>query len=370
MKDFQGIIFTYNATPELRELVAHRTAASLPFCGRYRLIDFSLSSLRNAGILDVGVIMQRDYQSLLDHLGGGKEWDMSRSVGGLRLLPPFGLPEYHRGSYTGTMEALNGVYTFITLNSKKYFVLMIGHLCANIDIAAACRQHLQSSAEITAVCAHKAPDKLQHRFVPDKDGFSRRIRYDCADEGEGLPSLETYIINKETLVALMDYCRAGGLCSFHRDAIANYLREGGKIGIYTHSGYAKTIRSIPVYLEASMDMLESENRASLFPASRPVLTKKREGVSTYYGEKASSRNSLIGDDCIIEGCVENSIIFSGSRVAEGAVIKNCIIMSGGDVGPSAQLNYVIADKNVSFSGGARITGCASLPVVAPKFTKV
>lgn len=107
MSDFHGIIFAYGSVNELGELVKTRTAASLPFCGRYRLIDFALSSMMNAGIHDVGVIMQRDYQSLLDHIGSGKDWDMGRRIGGLRMLPPFGLPEYHRGDYTGTIEALN-----------------------------------------------------------------------------------------------------------------------------------------------------------------------------------------------------------------------------------------------------------------------
>src|SRR5574344_838255 len=96
---FRGIIFAYSACPELRTLTAARTAASLPFCGRYRLIDFALSAMRNAGVLNVGVIMQRDYQSLLDHIGSGKAWDMSRRTGGLRLLPPFGLAEDRTGNY-------------------------------------------------------------------------------------------------------------------------------------------------------------------------------------------------------------------------------------------------------------------------------
>ena len=99
MKDFHGIIFAYSAAPELRELVTHRTAASMPIFGRYRVIDFSLSSLMNAGIHDVGVIMQRDYQSLMDHIRNGKSWDMSRKDGGVRLLPPFGMPGYHSGNY-------------------------------------------------------------------------------------------------------------------------------------------------------------------------------------------------------------------------------------------------------------------------------
>ena len=131
MNNYQGIIFAYKSYPELRELVAERTAASLPICSRYRLIDFSLSSLRNAGIVDVGVIMQRDYQSLLDHLGSGKPWDMSRRTGGLRMLPPFGLPAHHRGDYSGTIEALNAVSSYIEEIPKKYIVLMIGNLCAN-----------------------------------------------------------------------------------------------------------------------------------------------------------------------------------------------------------------------------------------------
>ena len=124
MSDFHGIIFAYGSVPELGELVRNRTASSLPFCGRYRLIDFALSALMNAGIHDVGVIMQRDYQSLLDHLGSGKDWDMGRRLGGLRMLPPLGLPEYHQGDYTGTIEALNAVSTYIRELSAKYIVML------------------------------------------------------------------------------------------------------------------------------------------------------------------------------------------------------------------------------------------------------
>ena len=133
MRNYHGIIFAYQTTPELRELVSARSAASLPFCGRYRLIDFPLSSMRNAGILDCGVIMQRNYQSLLDHIGSGKAWDMSRRSGGLRMLPPFGLPEYHTGNYIGTIEALNAVSTYVRDIPQKHVVLMLGSMVANIN---------------------------------------------------------------------------------------------------------------------------------------------------------------------------------------------------------------------------------------------
>lgn len=366
MKDFHGIIFAYSAAPELRDLVGARTAASLPFCGRYRLIDFALSSMRNAGILDVGIIMQRDYQSLLDHIGSGKAWDMSRRTGGLRMLPPFGLPEYHTGNYTGTIEALNAVATYIRDIPQKYLVLLLGNMCANIDLLPPMRQHRRSGAEITAICADHNPPDSHHRYVVGEDGLVKQILFDRTGEGEGLPSLEGYIINKDTLLKMMDECKARNQYSFHKNAVAAFLAEGGKMDTYVHPGYAVAIRSVEAYYQASMDMLKTEYRRQMFPADRPVRTKAHEEVSTYYGEAAVSRNSLVADNCKIEGSIENCIIFSGARIEKGARLRNCIVMRGGIVGANADLDYVIADKYCSFSAGTVLTGNSRLPIVVPK----
>lgn len=370
MKDFHGIIFAYSAAPELRELVGVRTAASLPFCGRYRLIDFALSSMRNAGILDVGVIMQRDYQSLLDHIGSGKAWDMSRRNGGLRMLPPFGLPEYHRGNYAGTIEALNAVASYIQDIPQKYLVLLLGNLCANIDLTEVMKQHKRSGAEITAICADHTPAQSHHRYVVGEDGFVTQVYFDRTDDGEGLPSLEGYIVNKDVLLKMMDDCRAKNLYRFHKDAVAAFLAEGGRMDTYVHHGYAVAIRSVEAYYKASMDMLKPENRRQIFPADRPVRTKTHEEVSTYYGETAVSRNSLVADNCMIEGSLENCIVFSGARVERGAKLRNCIIMRGGIVGEGASLDCVIADKYCSFSAGTVLTGNAKLPMVVPKDSRI
>lgn len=370
MKDFHGIIFAYSAAPELRELVGVRTAASLPFCGRYRLIDFALSSMRNAGILDVGVIMQRDYQSLLDHIGSGKAWDMSRRDGGLRMLPPFGLPEYHRGNYAGTIEALNAVGSYVRDIPQKYLVLLLGNLCANIDLSKVMKQHKRSGAEITAICADHTPAQSHHRYVVGQDGFVTQVYFDRSDDGEGLPSLEGYVINKDTLLKMMDDCRAKNLYRFHKDAVAAFLAEGGRMGTYVHPGYAVAVRTVEAYYKASMDMLKPECRRQIFPADRPVRTKVHEEVSTYYGEGAVSRNSLVADNCMIEGSVENCIIFSGARIERGAKLRNCIIMRGGIVGEGAALDCVIADKYCSFSAGTILTGNAKLPMVVPKGSRI
>lgn len=368
MKDFHGMIFAYSASPELSVLVKDRTAASLPFCGRYRLIDFALSSMRNAGILDVGVIMQRDYQSLLDYMGSGKTWDMSRHSGGLRMLPPFGLPEYHTGNYTGTIEALNAVSTYINGISEKYIVLMLGNLCANIDLSAPMEQHRRSGAEITAICGEGPCGDSRYRFVQGEDGFVSQISF--GGEDGGATSLEAYVINKSTLLGMMEQCKQHNLYRFHKDALSAFMERGGRMDVYLHRGYSSAIRSIPAYYKASMDMLKKENRDKLFSAELPVRTRDVEEVSTYYGVRASSRNCLVADNCIIEGDMENCIVFSGVRVAPGVTLRDSIIFSGCELGKWTELDCVIADKYCTFAPGTTLIGSSGLPFVVPKHSSI
>ena len=370
MVDFHGIIFAYSASPALGELVKRRTAASLPFCGRYRLIDFALSSLKNAGIKDVGVIMQRDYQSLLDHIGSGKAWDMSRKSGGLRMLPPFGLPDYHNGQYAGTIEALNAVSSYIRDIPQKYIVMLRGNVCANIDLTAAIKEHFASGATITAICTERCHPWNYYKYITDGDGAVSKLLCHAEPETEGITSLGGYILDKETLLAMMDSCRKTNGHYLHTDALSAFLADGGKMHVYVHPGYVKTIRTVDDYYSANMDMLAGANRASVFPAERPVRTRAHEEVSTYYGDQSSSVNSLVGDNCIIEGSIENCIVFPGCRIAQGTTLKNCIIMKGTRIGQCSDLENVIADKYVEISHGLTLKGSPSLPIVIPKRAKV
>lgn len=370
MTNLHGIILAYHTAPGLGELVNRRTAASLPFCGRYRLIDFSLSAMQNAGIHDVGVIMRRDYQSLLDHIGSGKEWDMSRKRGGLRLLPPFGQPENRSGEYEGVVEALCGVESYIRNIKQDYVVLTRGNLAASVDIGAVMTRHLESGADVTAVCTRSVPRETHQRFVPDEDGFAAEMLCRQNGHGPGYATLEMYILSKETLLRFMERGLSGMRYRFHRDALRGLLADGGKIALYVHPGYAVHLFTVDGYYRANMDMLLPENRASLFPPERPVRTKGRSDVSTYYGESASSRNSLLADGCFIEGRVENSILFRGVRVARDAVVKNCILMQDTRVGEGAELKYVISDKNAEISSFTTLTGSPRLPLVLPKRSKI
>ncbi|PKM74115.1 MAG: glucose-1-phosphate adenylyltransferase subunit GlgD [Firmicutes bacterium HGW-Firmicutes-16] len=367
MADLHGLIYAFHSSPALGDLVMPRTSASLPFCSRYRLIDFALSSMANAGVRGVGVIMQRDYQSLLDHMGSGKDWDLSRLSGGLRLLPPFGMHGSSLGEYKGGMEALSAVRAYINDIKQNYVVIFRGDLAANIDLKDVFDAHLSSGCQITAVCAENAcKGGGDIRFIPDTQGNSKKMLFSNFNENGALSTTEVYVINKSLLVNLVDWCHSNGKLHFHRDALTHYLNEGGTVGLYVHKGYTARICSVSDYYSANMDMLKAEYRNDLFNDDNPIYTKGRSSVSTYYGEDAFSRNSLVADGCYIEGELTNCVLFRGVRVKKGAKLKDCVIMQDSVVGENVSLSHVIADKYTVFSDGLALSGSHVLPIIVPK----
>lgn len=363
MTDVHAIVYAYHSSPGLGELTRQRTNASLPFAGRYRLIDFALSSLSNAGVRDVGVIMQRDYQSLLDHLGSGKAWDLSRRRGGMRLLPPFG---NSRGDYTGTAEALNAVIGYVRDIPQEHVILMPADILCNPDMSAAVRQHLRSGCGVTAVCTRATPSGTHYRFTTDENGRVRQILFRQVGEGLGVAALEIYVVRKDVLLAILDRCERENRFHFHRDGLAAWLADGGDMDTVLYDGYFARIDAVQDYFAASMDMLKRKPRASLFPPDRPVRTKERADVSTYYGEHACVENSLVADGCILDGTVKNCILFRGVRVEAGAALENCIIMQDTVVSAGSRLKYIIADKNVRVAPRVTLMGSEKLPLVIPK----
>ncbi len=370
--DLHGIIYTLSSEPALRELVEHRNSASIPFGGRYRLIDFALSAMVNAGIRDVGVIMERDYQSLLDHLSNGADWGLARRSGGLRLLPPFGLPDAHSGHFGGCMEALRSVRSYIQEDiPQEDVVLCAADWAGNIDLNQAVEVHRRTGAEITAVCSEGYGPFAHHRLVPDGDGFARTLLFSEGGPGPGLFSREIYIIKRELLLELMDYCSDANHNHFHRDAIAHYLATGGKIAIYEHNAYARRIVSVRDYFDASMELFQPQVMAELFPADGlPIRTKERAEASTYYSDTALVRRSLVADGCYIEGELENCILFRGVHVAKGASLKNCVVMQDTVIESGATLHCVIADKDCVVTEGCFLAGSERLPLVIPKGERV
>jgi len=373
MKDLHGLIFAYRSDSALRELTVHRNTCSVPFGGRYRVIDFALSNLVNAGVSDVGLIVQASYQSLLDHVGSGKDWDLSRKRGGLRILPPFSYADTHgiqEGSYRGRMDALAGVGDYLENIRQDYIALVGGNQVANIPMADVFRQHLDSGADITVVCS------------PQLQGAPSGSVYVTAGTGgrvvdvavhpatpTGYESLEIYILSKSLLLSLVGHCASHNISSFGHGVLQSMVNTL-KIYPYLFDGFAPRLQSVPAYFQANMALLDPAVRAQLFDPARPIRTKDRSDPSTYYAPGARSVNSLVGDGCIIDGEVENSVLFRGVRIEKGARVSNSILMQGAVVKAGAVLNYVIADKNVTVGAGRMLMGSDTYPLAIAKNAEV
>lgn len=369
LTNLHAIIFTNQAESDLRELTESRSMSSVPYGGRYRMIDFMLSNCTNAGITDVGLLLQENYQSLLDHVESGKDWDLARKRGGLRLLPPFS-QKAGSGNPRGTMEALANVISYVQEIRQEYVLLADGDVAINIDLAKAFEAHLASGADVTPICTtHYTGDPTcSTYFVPQEDGKVDVLRN--PDEAVGLECLNIYIMSKEFLVHNVKYCASRNLYSLSRHVLIPN-RDTLKIVPYVFNGYAARLTSVTSYYERSMDLLKPECMESLFlSGGRKIFSKDRTDASTYYAPESNVKMSVIADGCIIEGTVENSIIFRNVKIAKGAVVKNCILMKGDSVGENANISYVIADKDVSISANSTLAGHETYPLLIAKGSKI
>jgi len=371
MNNLHGIIFAYGETPELRELTQPRNSCSIPFGGRFRLIDFALSSLVNAGVTDVGIIVHSSYQSLLDHVGAGKDWDLARKRGGLRILPPFSyaLKNNVHSRYRGRMDALAGVYSYLQDIRQDYVILADGDMVSNLPVEAAFEQHVRSGADITcfSVPSTITSSTNTNYLQMDKDNWVTDILVRPNNVPENCSvSLGAYIMSKDLLIKLVNHCMAHSIYSFSEGVLLGEAGKGLKLGCYAFTGYAASIKSVSNYFVRSMELLDPKVRADLFRSDRPIRTKDQSNPSTLYGSEAQAVNSLISDGCIIEGTVENSILSRGVHVEKGACVKNCILMQSTVVKADANLQYVITDKNVVIEQGRMLMGHGNYPIAVEK----
>ena len=372
-----GIIFPNSYDGLIPELVTERLMASIPFAGRYRMVDFILSSMVNCGIDNVSLIVRKNYHSLMDHLGSGREWDLTRKYGGLNIVPPFASNTVK--VYNGRIEALASILDMLKDAREKYVVMSDANLAVNFDFTAMLEQHIESGADVTI--AYKKQEipvgmkkpfditkDLYYTFELDDDGRIRQLRINPEDEGVQNLSMNIYIIEREFLVHMISEAYSKGMVYFDRDLLAPNLERLNVRG-FEFSGYLARISDIKSYFDENMKLLKDENLDGLF-GGNPIYTKIRDDNPTRYIQGSKAKNIMSADGCIIEGEVENSILFRGVRIAKGAKVKNCVLMQDTIVGEGANVEYVITDKNVTISAGKEIKGADSFPVYVAKYRSV
>ena len=368
MNAFSIIFSDAFANERIGELIAKRNLASTPFGGRYRLIDFILSSLVNANVANVGVITRNNYGSLVDHLGSGKDWDLNRKNGGLKILAPF--VESNGRNINTKLDALMSIKTYIRHANQEYCIIADANIVCNIDFKAILKEHISKNADITCLYRNATVKSDEMSITVSDDGRINDVLYntDNSDEKKDV-IVKVYVMKKLFLLELIDKGITFGWNDFDKDFIARSFSE---YNVYAHKieGYCSVIRDINEYYNTSKDMFSKDIRKEIFKPERPILTKVKDNIPAMYGDNCRVSNSFVSDGCKIDGVVENSILFRGAVVKKGAVVKDCVIMQDSVVGENCVISNIIADKNVEISYDKVLTGYESLPFVIAKGTKI
>ena len=369
MKNVMGVIYTGENDARLRELTLTRAIAALPVAGRYRVIDFLVSSMVNSGMKNVGVIMQKNYHSLMDHLGSGKEWDLHGKNDGLYVLPPF-LTRENVGVYSGTLDALRSNTNYLTRSKQEYLVMSGSNIIYNAHLDDFVRFHQSSGADVTVMYT-RDPSMLRDEhglyLAVGEDNMVTDIEVEPTHPNLDLTYMEVVVMKRELLRNLVDKGVAHGFHDFRRDVLLRMVQEGkARVNAWEYTGTCWRLDSVQSFFRFNMDILDTENRRRLFAEDLPVYTKVRDEMPARYGENARVVNSLVADGCVIEGTVENSILARGVRVAPGAHVRNCIIMQDGQVHAGAEIVNCILDKQAVIKRNAQLIGPAAYPIVIAK----
>ena len=373
MKNVMGIIYTNKDDLSLRELTNQRSVAALPLAGRYRVVDFVLSSMVNSGVRNVGVIMQRNYRSLMDHLGSGKEWDLHTRNNGLFLLPPF-VTQETGGEYLGVLDALRANFDYLRRSTQKLAILTNSNMVFNMNLEPMIRQHEETDADITLLYTKVRRDmelssagKHTHAFLNvEKDGRISDMEVNPNAANYDTMYMNVLLIKRTLLMHLVAGAAAHGEHDINRELIQPAIKSGSlKVYGYEFKGYYRRIETIKSYFRCNMDLLDYNVRQELFKKS-PVYTKTRDDVPAVYREGNNVKNSLVADGCVIEGSVENCVLFRGVHIGRNASVKNAIIMQDSEIEDSVELENVILDKNVTVRTHGRLIGQVQYPIVIGK----
>lgn len=373
-----GIIFSNVHDENLSELTRIRSLASVPFGSRYRLIDFTLSNMVNSNINNISVITNTNYNSLMDHIGTGKDWDLARRSGGIKIFPP-NVVAYKRGTNSNSgdrtdtrLSLLRPLTDMVAGLSDDYVVLSDCDVICNIDFGAVIDEHIKTGADMTLVVKNVNVDLgSAHRssFVKaDKNGKITDVMVHPNDlSGDADMILNIIVMSRKYLYDALCDAQVHNYTSLTRDIIARHISDKN-YRIYRCNSYFACISSLENYFKENMNLIKDRKAYNeIFGVeSRPVYTKVRNSAPTYYDTSSVVKNSLIADGCQIEGTVENSILFRGVKIGRGAVVKKSILFQDVFTGENVKLDCVVADKNVVIRDGRALMGCETLPYYIEK----
>ena len=370
-----GLIFPNSFDAHISRMVKLRVMASMPFASRYRMVDFVLSSMSNCGIDNVYILPNSNYLSLMDHLGTGREWDLARKNGGVHIFPPYA--ESGNKVAPGRVGTLHNILRVLKDSNEKYVVMADTNMAVNFDFNAMIAEHKATGADVTIAYNECAlPESALNNTDVDKDLYysfdidNGRITDIHVNPTEGVQNLSMnyFVMERELLIKVVEEAFSRGMIHFTRDVLWA-KRNDLNLHAYKFDGYVSRVWSITSYFEENMKLLQDENLDALF-SGNTIYTKVRDDNPTRYIAGAKVSNAMIADGCVIEGEVENCILFRGVKIAKGAKVSNCILMQDTIVEEGAKLEYIIADKEVTITADKELKGTDSYPVYIVKHGRV
>lgn len=356
-----GLLFPNRHDTALSGLTAHRALGAVPFGGRYRLIDFVLSNMVNAGIRTVGIATTDHARSLMAHLGSGKAWDMDRKNGGLSFLPT----RATGAAYDGRIAVLEEMRSFLTHANEEYVLLSDCHIVGNIDYTPLIAQHIQSGADITIACQDSPPPAAGEPLLVRLNAAGEVTDLVQGSAAQGAWGLGLYLLRRDLLLRLTEEAAGRRQDDFERDILQRRLGSLRLFG-YRVPEYAHAIVSPASYFQANMALLDPTVHRRLFLPHRRIYTKVRDCAPALYGLHATVTDSLVADGAVVEGDVHHTVLFRDVRIGRNAHLDHCVVMQGGVVEDGARLYCVLCDKNTRMENAAVLQGTATYPVYIQK----
>jgi len=350
------MILAGGASPALSILTAERAEPSIPFGGKYRVIDFSLSNCVNSGIYNVAVLTQYKPRSLNDHIGNGKPWDLDRAVGGVRLLQPYISGPHESGAWQrGTADAVRFNLDYAAEQRVDTVLLLAGDHIYKMDYRPMLRLHESSGADCTIAVRSVSPHET-HRFGmvgADSSGRVSRFEEKPRRTLSRMASMGIYVFKRE---ALVDWLTGPGAndVDFGRNVVPGMLKAGLRMMAYSYDGYWMDAGTVQAFWEANMALLAETPALDLYDPDWVIHTRSEQLAPAFTGAQATVDGSLLCDGCRVFGKVVRSIIGPGAVIGEGAEIHDSIIMNGAVIGAAARVERAIVDKRAEVGDGAAI----------------
>lgn len=358
-KEMVAMILAGGQGSRLKLLTKNNAKPAVPFGGKYRIIDFPLSNCTNSGIDTVGVLIQYKPQILNNYLGIGRTWDLDRNFGGVSLLPPY-MQESGGWWYKGTANSIYQNIDFIDDYDPEYVLILSGDHIYKMDYNKMLEYHKEKNSDATIAVISVSLEEASRFGIMNVKNENEIYEFEEKPEKpkSTLASMGIYIFNWKVLKkALMeDEENDKSSNDFGKDIIPKLLGEGKKLMAYPFEGYWKDVGTIESLWEANMDLLDPKKGFDIFDKNWRIYSKSQNKPSQVIGDEAVIKNSLITEGCVIEGEVENSILFSGVTVEKGAKIKDSVIMCDSIISKDAYVERAIFGRKVDVKENVKIKG--------------